>query len=639
MADELRGNRDPDGFVEREHSIRALAHEGYLELIVQRTLENLGKQVDEASLQIDLPGEQVATNLRTQGVVGGKIVWFQGELLDADVAASRYEYLTGYGQSLPKDPAWLYWTSPYSLELQVFPCPPHQPKTVEYRLIVPMAYADGKYSAEFVSLGGEGQRAAIELSAVEPRHRVSVNKHELSPGSRIKLPSDAETIQIDLVSQHAALVQGELAEVALGTGRSYLRAELRAKPKLSLIPRDAYLVFVFDMSRSVGDSWASQRHLFEQVAWQFPNAKIALLGFDRTLRRITEGFVSLDVAQEKLNAFPTQTRNGSRADLALKAATELFVRSKLPRERTRLFILSDARVAEKIGSVDIESMIRQLPATVQLAQVSQSSCQVKHAPDMPWIEAVESTSGTAWSVSTLEGGRACQADVEELARPKRLFVKAITLEGAITHVERPETLDEGQAFVHEAIVNGSARLLGFEAKLWGKLVSSQFRPDATMSRIRAALATTNEAFDLTDPELQRLAQHGGAVTRLTSYLAIEPGVRPSREGFGGGVGSGQGFGSGLGQLGASHTTVSHEKLFNRQAYIEQAVDEARKYCGVRFLRATVELETNFTELLDVVRAEVPDAPPSASGCLIERLWELALPAQFNQQHATFAVLR
>jgi hypothetical protein len=325
--------------------------------------------------------------------------------------------------------------------------------------------------------------------------------------------------------------------------------------------------------------------------------------------------------------------------LALKAVSELLVRNQLSRERTRMFILSDARVASRIGDATIESALSVLPATVQLAEVSEGNCELSHAPEMPWIRGVEATSGTAWSVSTTGTAENCRTEFEELARPKRLFVKAVTLEGAAVLLEIPETLDEGQAFLHEAVVEGHAKVLGFEAKLWGKTVSSQFGPDATMSRIRAALATTHDDLGLTDPELRTLAMHGRAVTRLTSYLAIEPGVRPSKDGFGSGTGSGQGFGSGHGRLGGSHTRTGHTKAFNRQAYVERAVDEARKHCGVGFLRANVELETNLNELLDVVRAEVPDAPPSASGCLTERLWELELPHQFDQSRSTFVVVR
>ena len=163
-ADTLTGRRGPDAFVEREHEIRAVAHEGYLELTVQRTVENLGTETDEAAFDITLDDGTVATNLRSRGVVDGRVAWFQGELLDADIAATRYAYLTGYGQALPKDPAWLYWTSPSTLGLQVFPCPVRQPKTVDYRLLVPMNYEDGRFSVELAPHGLDGSNAGFELA-------------------------------------------------------------------------------------------------------------------------------------------------------------------------------------------------------------------------------------------------------------------------------------------------------------------------------------------------------------------------------------------------------------------------------------------------------------------------------------------
>jgi hypothetical protein len=638
-ADTLEGNRDPSGFVEREHVVRMQAHPGYLEMTVQRTVENLSKQVDEATVSVDLPNDTVATNLRSRGVVGGKVTWFQGELLDAEVAANRYAYLTGYGQALPKDPAWLYWTSPTTLGLQVFPCAPQQPKTVEYRLLAPMAYAGGRFSADFSIPGLESQPARIELAAKSAHHRVWLNQHELAPGSQVTAPNDATDIHVDLAIDQRELVVGELAQVALGTERSYVRAELRAKPKLATIPRDAYLVFLFDMSRSVGNNWEPQQRVFEQLAALFPNARVAAWGFDRAARPITDGFMSFEAAKDRLASFPKLTRNGSRADLALKAAAELLARTAAARERTRVFMLSDARAAARLGDAPIENLIRALPGTMQLVEVLDGSCALTHVMDMPWLNAVEATSGTAWLANVDATGNDCRDALEELARPKRLFLQAVSLEGAAMPMEIPEVLDEGEAFVQEAVVTGHAKALGFEAKLWGKAVTAQFQPDATMSRIRAALATTNDTFDLTEPELRTLAKYGRAVTRLTSYLAIEPGVRPSRDGFEVGGGSGQGFGAGGSALSGASVRHGDGNPFNRQAFIEAAVDEARKYCGVGFLRANVELETDLTELLDVVRAEVPDAYPSASGCLTERLWELALPKQFNESRARFVVLR
>jgi hypothetical protein len=228
--------------------------------------------------------------------------------------------------------------------------------------------------------------------------------------------------------------------------------------------------------------------------------------------------------------------------------------------------------------------------------------------------------------------------MEELARPKRLFVNALSLEGSGTDINVPEALDEGQSFVHESVATGSARNLSLKAKLWGKVVSFEFAPDREMSRIRSALATASPDLDLSDTELKALAYRGRAVTRLTSYLAIEPGVRPSSEGIERSEGGSGGLGIGLGAI-SSGSRADVALPFRHQAYLEEMVDRARIDCGVSFLRASVTIETNYSEIVDVIRAQIVDAPPSASGCLTERLWSLELPSKFNQTRATYTVYR
>lgn len=41
----------------------------------------------------------------------------------------------------------------------------------------------------------------------------------------------------------------------------------------------------------------------------------------------------------------------------------------------------------------------------------------------------------------------------------------------------------------------------------------------------------------------------------------------------------------------------------------------QRRCGISYQRATVELETSYGEVLDVIRAEVLDSTPNAGGCL------------------------
>jgi hypothetical protein len=132
--------------------------------------------------------------------------------------------------------------------------------------------------------------------------------------------------------------------------------------------------------------------------------------------------------------------------------------------------------------------------------------------------------------------------------------------------------------------------------------------------------------ELKDPEIATLALKGGAVSPMTSYLAIEPGVRPSTEGLEWGAsglglsgigagGGGWGTGIGLGALVPDRMKVLREKL--------AAVAKA---CGVKETR--VRMETTRTEIVSV---DVNNT------CITEGVYDLELPAVFNQAWASWDV--
>jgi len=79
--------------------------------------------------------------------------------------------------------------------------------------------------------------------------------------------------------------------------------------------------------------------------------------------------------------------------------------------------------------------------------------------------------------------------------------------------------------------------------------------------------------------------------------------------------------------------------FNHQTYLEEMVDRARVDCGVSYLRANVTIETTEAEIADIIRANVLDAPPSASGCLEEKIWSIKLPSKFRLPHAKYTIYR
>jgi len=74
-----------------------------------------------------------------------------------------------------------------------------------------------------------------------------------------------------------------------------------------------------------------------------------------------------------------------------------------------------------------------------------------------------------------------------------------------------------------------------------------------------------------------LAQRGAAVSPVTSYLAIEPGVRPSRDGIAYGMGSGRGR---IARVRYGATAVSGQQpVFDGGAYLTHALAERWLRCG------------------------------------------------------------
>ncbi len=639
LADELKGTRTAAGFVERANLVRATLHEGYIKLVVERRFENQSPGIDEAQLLLEVPESAVATGLRTQGKVADLPVWYAGTLFPAAVAAARYKYLTGYGEARPRDPALLYWISPTTLGLQVFPCAPNDPKVVEYTLQLPMKYEQGRYSGFIEAMGTTEVPATVELRSGANGATALLDGIELANNATGIRRQWADGIAVELRPNAAQPISAELAIADLLSGRSYVRAEVRAAQRISSIPVGARLVFIFDQSRSVGDTWAAQRSLFDQLVSQFPRAEVFAVGFDRVARNITEGFVPVARAKERVAAFPAATRNGSRVDLALAAVNAVLQKHHAKREHTRLFLLTDALNPSAIATRAIARQIIELPALAQVAETTKGSCFLSHRVEHDWLEAVESTGGTAWEATVADGG--CEKELEELARPKRYFLQTMTLDSAAGPVELPESLDEGEAFEFESVQSGKPKALQLEAKLWGKAVTKRWGSEAEAVRVRAAFAAARDdgAWELTEAERLRLAMLGGAVTSMTSYLAIEPGVRPSTAGFEDRGGQGQGFGLGsIGTLGHG-AGIGTEPRFDPEGYLAGVVDRLRRRCGISYQRVTVELETSYGEILDVVRSDVPDSPPSASGCLAANLWDEELPRDFAEARARYVVVR
>jgi hypothetical protein len=204
--------------------------------------------------------------------------------------------------------------------------------------------------------------------------------------------------------------------------------------------------------------------------------------------------------------------------------------------------------------------------------------------------------------------------------------------------ELPTELDEGQGVEALLVEKSAAPRLIAEGRLWTERVSMAIERDTSHDKLWSALVFGSERLeDLSEEEMMTLAVKGGAVSPVTSYLAIEPGVRPSTEGID--WGTGQGFGSGRGRLGG-HSVSSVPLIVHsteRADFLREAIAKDWRRCGGRPGGATVDLETTLAEIVHVESVRLADDEPLLERCLREAVWTLVLPAFFDKESEDFEI--
>jgi hypothetical protein len=219
-----------------------------------------------------------------------------------------------------------------------------------------------------------------------------------------------------------------------------------------------------------------------------------------------------------------------------------------------------------------------------------------------------------------------------LVRPVQL--EHVRLVGLPTSdVEHPTVLHEGDGFrFMQALPRGVDGVV-VEGKLWGDAFRRVVRVNERFSRATAAFVFgEDEHGTLSEAEMMRVALFGKAVSPVTSYLAIEPGVRPSTVGLrrlgGGGLGAG-----GLGMRGTGFGgggSVRHPP--DLRAFVDASACRAEHGES----RVTLEVDTTLDEVVDVrIRGGSTDA---FAACMVEAVWDARLSAAFDLEHEHFVVM-
>ena len=639
--DSVEGTRS-EKLVESSHRIVMTLDRGDANMVVQRTVFNGGARSDQAMFHIFLPDGAVATGLRTAGVVNGRTRWFTGDLMEAEAAAAKYMELTGIGGYYPKDPALLSWRSQGHLALQVFPCPPQQPKTVEYTLRLPTEYKDGAYHLSLPPLGTERQPAFITVAAARAQDRLSVDGKPFASGSEVKTVRDGY-VDIALTPYRPPLLEGSLASKVMGPQRALSRFIVAAAPKLSAVPPRARVVVLLDSSLSLTPSQRSaQAAAARATLTHFADAQVQVIPFDRTPHPRYASFVAADRARLDLASLHLTGANGSNVDAALSEASRQLANVP-PGLDKRVIVLTDARTRSALTPERLAGSLGR-GMLVHVGVISEGEPSLQRDDDHAWASVTRATGGLVWNASAITAPVARKrmtAVYEELARPLRIdHLKISTTALPSSELELPESLDEGQGITDLRVVASDATRLRVEGELWASKVSEDFARGDDDTRLWSALVFGSPLLDeLTEEEMMPLAMYGGAVSPVTSYLAIEPGVRPSTEGLDWNEAIGNAFGAGgLGLSGFGSGGGGSGSTFDPHAYFRDALAKAWIACGGTPGEGSVTIETTSAEIVDVAASErgAPSASASAH-CLAEATWALALPSDFSWEFRSWTV--
>jgi hypothetical protein len=647
--DSMYGTRGGDLMTEREHAIALTFERGHATLVVRRTVHNGLDRHDEATFWLEIPQGAVATRVRTLGQEKGKPRWFEGELLEAEEAAARYQELTGLGGFYPKDPVLMSWRDPTLLAMQVFPVEPNADKTVEYTLTMPAFWSDGRWVIELPPMGTPTMAAELALNPGEALDQVFVDGEVVAAGHRLDLDQGA---MIELAPRDPDPVELALASVDTGEERHLVRLDVVLAPEISEIPKGARIVVALDLSRSRSfEAIEAQRQAALAYLEHFRDpalaAEVAVIGFDREVHDLTAEFVTADQAIIALTSATLHRRNGSEVGEALVRASELLAEHAPARAPRRIVVLTDFLTATRVTPEAAAPIVDRSKAIVHLAAVDPGGASVLRDDAHDWSKLAARTEGVLWTATADVSPDPAAFEVfEEWARPVRLDDFEIDVEGLrFADAEQlelgslvPTTLAEGQGIERMNFASTQARELIVFGKLWNRPFTQRERVSVEHGdRWSAMVFGSYLLHAMSEPEMMVLAMRGRAVSPVTSYLAIEPGVRPSTEGieewernFGlSGVGGGMGslMGSAIGDVfGGVH--------FDRDAWLRTLVTDVWKSCsGVG--PAKVELEATFAELVDV-RATLAQPDPAVEACVQQAIWAIELPHGFDSPFASWS---
>ena len=444
--------------------------------------------------------------------------------------------------------------------------------------------------------------------------------------------SDAGVAAISITPPAFSTWVARLGRVVASDVHAFARLEIDVAAQLVPLPKRAQIAFVIDASFSVGPAFlASELSVIDAYLTHVPDAEVEVIATRRFAQRVFGRFVRAPDVHALLAAHPIALGNGSALDEGARLATSILADRRGP---TRVVVFTDSQLRTTLTPDLARAAFDHLapPTIVHVVSPSIDGDDVvsfTRRDDDPLATIATHHHGILAAIGGLPAKeeKALPPIALELVRPTRIESVAVT--GGFTL--EADVLHEGagvRLFAKTADAPKHVKLTGM---LWSDPIVKELEADAAFSRATAAFVFgADEHQELTPAEMMTVAMMGRAVSPVTSYVAAEPGTRPSTAGFQNGMigtgrygtighGSGTGSGYGIGR--------------NRRPSIDVETEAClRAHPQKTGWHVTLQIETTKDEIVDVAGPGDP-----LGGCLVETAWTVRLGSEFYESREHYTV--
>jgi subtilisin-like proprotein convertase family protein len=447
--------------------------------------------------------------------------------------------------------------------------------------------------------------------------------------------SEGGVATISVAAPPITTMVARLGKAVASAKHAFARLEIDMAPQLVPTPKRAQIVFVVDTSYTQRtEGVAAQLDIIRAYLAHLPDAEVEIVTYRRKAERVFGRFVPVGELGDALAVAKFRGKlalgNGSALDEGAQVAAKALADRKGPR---RVVLATDELVRTSLDQATALAAFTTLsPDTVVHVVVPSLDgdddvvmTRRDNAPLAPLATRHHGIYVALEGLATTSLKQLTPA-VLELVRPTRIenvTVPGFTLESDVLVEGRGVRLMHDMAKAPDTV------------RITGMIWSDPFVRDVRVSnpfsiQTAAFVFGADEHQALTPAEQMKLAMMGRAVSPVTSYIAAEPGVRPSTIGLEWGtIGTG-GFGSvghGMGGGGGATHPVMPDlaSLVDTAACVAQVKPAGHWSVGF-------EVETTLDEIVDVTaRATSPMAR-----CLVEAVWSTRLDDRFHLTHNTFS---